>query len=633
MKEHTISIKGRAKGLDTSMEGKVHEVPAIGIDLGTTYSCVAVSIHDRIEIIPNEQGYRTTPSTVAFLDTERLIGDGAKNQVAMNPANTIFDAKRLIGRKFSDPKVQGNMKLWPFRVTEGPADTPKIVVSYRGEEKEFLAEEISSMILGKMKEIAEAYLGKVVKNAVITVPAYFNDSQRQATKDAGTIAGLNVLRMINEPTAAAIAYGLDNKSEFIGKINVLIFDLGGGTFDVSLSTIEEGGIFEVKAVSGDTHLGGEDFDNRMVDHCVAEFKRKWNKDLTGNQRALGRLRFACEKAKRILSSTTQTSIELDCLHDGIDFSLKFTRAKFEELNMSLFSQCIETLDQCLKDAKVDKSWVDEIILVGGSTRIPKVQHMLRELFGWKELCKSVNPDEAVAFGAAVMAAKLSGSNDKSVQDLLLRDVTPLSLGVELKGEVFDVVIPRNTQIPTKKFKTYITTEDNQYSTVVKVYQGERTKSTNNHLLGKFTVSGIPPAPKGEIKFEDCFEIDPDGILTVTSKIISTGMSNKLTIANDKGRLSKDEIERMVKEAERYKLEDQEYKRRVNAHNDLEDCLYNMKKKVREYKVSKRVHPESLKKIEKAIDETNEWLEDNHAATTSELQRKKVSLEFACTPLV
>ncbi|XP_076933303.1 heat shock cognate 70 kDa protein 2-like [Bidens hawaiensis] len=546
----------------------------------------------------------------------------------MNPANTVFDAKRLIGRKFSDSKVQENMKLWPFRVIKGTDDTPKIVVSHKGEEKEFSAEEISSMVLGKMKEIAEAYLGRVVKNAVITVPAYFNDSQRQATKDAGTIAGLNVMRM---PTAAAIAYGLDNKSESIGKINVLIFDLGGGTFDVSLTTIEEGGIFEVKAVSGDTHLGGEDFDNRMVDHCVSEFKRKWNKDLTQNQRALGRLRFACEKAKRILSSTTQTSIDLDCLHDGIDFSMRFTRAKFEQLNMSLFDQCIRTLDKCLKDAKLENSWVDEVILVGGSTRIPKVQHMLREFFGWKELHKSVNPDEAVAFGAAVMAAKLSGSNDKSFRDLLLLDVTPLSLGVEIKGEVFSVVIPRNTQIPTKKCKTFVTAFDNQSAANIKVYQGERTKSTKNHLLGEFRVSGIPPAPKGGIKFKDCFEIDADGILTVTSKIISTGISNKLTIANDKGRLSKDEIEKMVKQAAKYKLEDEEYKKKVNAYNALEDYIYNMENKVKEYKINRRVPAESLRKMENAIRETIEWLADNQAAPISELQRKKALLEFVCAP--
>ncbi|KAL8224730.1 hypothetical protein R6Q57_017287 [Mikania cordata] len=439
--------------------------------------------------------------------------------------------------------------------------------------------------------------------------------------------------MINEPTTAAIAYGLDKKYEIIGNINVLIFDLGGGTFDVSLSTIEEGGVFEVKAVSGDTHFGSEDFDNRMVDHCVSVFKRKWNKDLTGKQRALGRLRFACEKAKRILSNATQTSIELDCLHDGIDFSMKFTRAKFEELNMRLFSQCIDTLDKCLKDAKVEKSWVDEIILVGGSTRIPMVQQMLRELFGWKELCKCVNPDEAIAFGADVMAAKLSGSNDKGVQDVLLHDVTPLSLGIEVKGKLFDVVIPRNTRIPTKKFKKYDTGKDNQCATTIKVYQGERTKCTDNFLMGKFRVSGIPPAPKGAITFENCFEIDHNGILTVTAKILSTNVSNKLTITNENGRLSKDDIDKMVKEADKYKLDDQEHKKKVSAYNDLEDCICNMKKKVKEYKVNKRVHPKSLKNMENAIDETFKWLQENQSASVDEIQFKKVFLEFLFSLLV
>ncbi|CAI9301609.1 unnamed protein product [Lactuca saligna] len=394
------------------MDGRGNDTPAIGIDLGTTYSCVAVWKHGHIQIIPNDQGNRTTPSCVAFVNGERLIGDGAKNQVAMNPANTIFDAKRLIGRRFSDSKVQDDIKLWPFKVIQGPSDTPKIVVSYKGEENEFSAEEVSSMILGKMKETAESYLGKVVKDAVITVPAYFNDSQRQATKDAGAIAGLNVMRIINEPTAAAIAYGLDNKSDITSKINVLVFDLGGGTFDVSLLTMEEGGgTLQVKAVAGDTHLGGEDFDSRMVDHCAQEFKRKWKKDLTGNKRALGRLKCACEKAKRILSCDILTSIEIDGLHEGIDFSMKFSRAKFEELNMGFFVKCIQTLEACLTDAKMDKSRVNEVILVGGSTRIPKVQSMLQEFFNGKQLCKRVNPDEAVAYGAAVMAEKLSGNGD------------------------------------------------------------------------------------------------------------------------------------------------------------------------------------------------------------------------------
>ncbi|KAJ0453478.1 putative Heat shock protein 70 family [Helianthus annuus] len=614
------------------MAGSGTDAPAIGIDLGTTYSCVAVWKHNRIEIIPNDQGNRTTPSAVAFVDGERIIGDGAKNQVAMNPANTVFDSKRLIGRKFSDSEVQKDIKLWPFKVIEGSSDTPKIVVTHNGQKKEFLAEQISSMILGKMKETAEAYLGKVVKNAVITVPAYFNDSQRQATKDAGTIAGLNVIRMINEPTAAAIAYGLDNESDIVGKINVLVFDLGGGTFDVSVMTIEKGGIFEVKAVAGDTHLGGEDFDNRMVDHCVEEFKRRWNKDLTGNQRALGRLRFACEKAKRMLSCTTRTSIDLDSLHEGIDFSMKFTRAKFEELNMGSFNMCIETLEKCLRDAQMEKSCVEQVILVGGSTRIPKVQHLLRDFFDGRDLCKSVNPDEAVAYGAAIMAAKVSGSSDKSVKDVVLRDVTPLSLGVQVRGELLSVVIPRNTPIPTSNAKKYITTEDNQSAVGIKVYQGERSKSTDNHLLGEFEIFGIPPAPKGVSTVMKCFEIDANGILTVTASIVSTGKMEKLVISNECGRLSKEEIEKMVNDAEKYKHEDQEFKKKAEAHNALDDCIYNMKKKIEEHNVKKSVHHEILQVMKKAVDETAKWLEDNHAAPFAELHSKKVHLEFVCKPL-
>ncbi|GJV68761.1 putative heat shock protein 70 family protein [Tanacetum coccineum] len=604
------------------MDGSGNDAPAIGIDLGTTYSCVAVWKHNRVEIIPNDQGNRTTPSYVSFVDDERLIGDGAKNQVAMKPANTIFDAKRLIGRRFSDPKVQDDLKLWPFRVIEGPADTPKIALTYKGEEREFLAEEISAMLLSNMKEIAETYIGKAVKDLVITVPAYFNDSQRQATKNAGIIAGLNILSMINEPTAAAIAYGLDNKFAINGKINVLVFDLGGGTFDISLMTIEDKGTFNVKAVSGDTRLGGEDFDNHMVNHCVREFKRKWDKDLTGNQRALGRLRFACEKAKRILSSTSQTSIELDCLHEGIDFSLKFTRAKFEELNMNLFDKCIKTIDMCLHDAKIQKSWVDEIILVGGSTRIPMVQRMLQELFDGKELCKSVNPDEAVAYGAAVMAAKLRGHSDKKVRDLLLLDVTPLSLGVHTAGKVFDVVIPRNTQIPTKRTKIYTTVKDNQSSLTVKVYQGERAKSTDNHLLGELRVLEVPLAhPRVKV----CFEIDSNGILTVTSEILSTHKRQKLTITNVNGRLSENEIKKMLKDCEQYQNEDKEFKMKAEAHYELDNLIYDVKKKIKERNIKTRMHPESLIKMENAIAETTQWLHDNKDASLAELKEMKFNI--------
>ncbi|KAJ9545233.1 hypothetical protein OSB04_024940 [Centaurea solstitialis] len=608
------------------------ESPAIGIDLGTTYSCVAVWRRDRVEIIPNDQGNRITPSSVAFADEERLIGDGAKNQAPMNPTNTIFDAKRLIGRRFSDPIVQNDMKLWPFKVIEGPTDTPKIVVTYKGQEKEFLAEEISSMILYKMKETAEAYLEKTVKDAVVTVPAYFNDSQRQATKDAGTIAGLNVIRLINEPTAAAIAYGLDKDYNIIGKMNVVVFDLGGGTFDVSLLTMAEGGNFEMKAVAGDTHLGGQDFDNRMVTHCVQEFKRRWNKDMTGNQRALGRLRSACEKAKRILSCTTQTSIELDCLHEGIDFSMKFSRAKFEELNMGSFSNCISTLEECLSDAKMDKTCVHKVVLVGGSTRIPKIQSMLVEFFNGKELCKSLNPDEAVAYGAAVMAAKLSGNSDNRVRDLVLYDVTPLSLGVKIINNVMRVVIPRNTPIPAKMTKNLRTTVDNQSAMNLDVYQGERSRATDNHLLGKFSISGIPCAPKGVQLIRDCYEIDANGILTITAEILSTGKTKKLTITYKNGRLSQEEIEKMVKDAQKYKQEDQEFQKQADARNALEDCLYNMKNMIQEYNIKNTAHPENLKNAENAIADMTCWLAENKDASVDELLHKKVCLECVCKPI-
>ncbi|XP_071726398.1 heat shock cognate 70 kDa protein-like [Rutidosis leptorrhynchoides] len=609
------------------MERLREEAPAIGIDLGTTYSCVAVWNHDRVEIIANDQGNRITPSAVAFRDGERFLGEAAINQVATNLANTIFDAKRLIGRKFSDPKVQEDVKIWPFKVINGPADTPKIVVKYNGQEKEFLAEEISSMILGKMKEIAETYLRKVVKNAVVTVPAHFNDSQRQATKDAGTIAGLNIIRMINEPTAAAIAYGLDNKSMIHGTINTLIFDLGGGTFDVSLMTIEEGKIFEVMSVSGDTHLGGKDFDNAMVDYCVREFNRKYNKDLTGNQKALGRLRIACEKAKRILSSSTLTSIELDYLHEGIDFSMRFTRAKFEELNMSFFNKCISIVEKCLSDAKIEKSRVNEIILVGGSTRIPKIQQMLREFFDWKELCQSINPDEAVAYGAGVMAANLSGvSGNTSVEDVLLLDVTPLSLGVSVIGDVLSVVIPRNKVIPVTKTKNYTTTTDNQASIEVLVYQGERARSTDNHFLGKLTISGIPLAPKKIPQIKVTFDIDADGILTVTAEILSTGSTKQLTITNENGRLNAEQIEKMIKDAEKYKLEDQNFKKKADAFNALENCICDMKKKMQEYYANKMMSPTTLKKMENAVTETGEWLSDNPSAPADELHRMKMMLK-------